>query len=186
MLRTKCDSTACLCCNSIFLLCEVPKLGPVFLLGSEPAGCPGSLPHHSDTAALLQACCFSCVAPVRQQLLFAAWNTKESLGWVFLQCFASSFSSLSSCLFLVCLCFSVSAILMFVAGVLCLTLILVSFFTRQDTGRDIGGVISATIDFEQLMMSFTVPRFTATALEFVLSDLSLGLGVFGTVGSFTK
>ncbi|PFH31796.1 Sodium:neurotransmitter symporter family protein [Besnoitia besnoiti] len=79
-----------------------------------------------------------------------------------------------------------SAILMFVAGILCVTLMLVCFFGAADSGRDIGAIIRATFNFSQLLSSFQVSRLTAAVLQFVFQDLSLGCGIFGTVGSFTK
>ncbi|EPT32392.1 Sodium:neurotransmitter symporter family protein [Toxoplasma gondii ME49] len=79
-----------------------------------------------------------------------------------------------------------SAILMFVAGVLCVTLMMVCFLGDSDSGRDIGAVFWSTFDIGQLFSSFKMSHLTSAVIQCIFDDLSLGYGIFGTVGSFTK
>ncbi|CBZ49822.1 sodium-and chloride-dependent GABA transporter 3,related [Neospora caninum Liverpool] len=79
-----------------------------------------------------------------------------------------------------------SAILMFVAGVLCVTLMMVCFFGDSDSGRDIGSVVRSTFEMGQILSALKMSHLTSSVIQCIFDDLSLGYGVFGTVGSFTK
>lgn len=82
--------------------------------------------------------------------------------------------------------FSVSAILMIVAVVLCVTLAVVSFFVGPDGGAHVAAAVSATFDMYSIVKGLADPSYSSSLVRSMCQDLCLGCGIIGTVASYTK